>query len=67
MWWRTERQPVDVLVVGSSVAAGSAAQDGRGWVALLAVALLQQHNLALVNEAVGGCDTNGVVPGSRVL
>mmetsp|Transcript_49314 Transcript_49314/g.81880 ORF Transcript_49314/g.81880 Transcript_49314/m.81880 type:complete len:236 (-) Transcript_49314:45-752(-) len=48
------RTPVDILVVGSSVAAGSVASTNKGWVALLANALAHKYAYSLVNEAQGG-------------
>ena len=55
------RQKVDVLVVGSSVAAGSDARRGRGWAALLAASLMSEHRLSLVNKAIGGYDTQSTM------
>lgn len=61
-WWLRRLMACDepsglreVLVVGSSVASGSAAQPGRGWVELAGAAL--DGRCVVRNAAVGGFDT----------
>eukprot|EP01050_Picozoa_sp_SAG11_P008281 SAG11_NODE_721_length_7539_cov_32.292473_8_plen_188_part_00 len=61
---RLPRQAVDVLIVGSSVAAGIGATGAcgcpcprpraRGWASLLTAALEDQHGLSCYNAAVSG-------------
>ena len=54
-------EPIDVLVIGSSVAAGSGAWPSRGWVALLAAALAEgDPKLGLRNAAVSGSNASGI-------
>lgn len=47
----------NLLVVGSSVAAGAAAPPGRGWADLLGAALAERHGYRVFHAAVGGANT----------
>ena len=62
MWASVPRRakPVDVLVIGSSVAEGHCAQPGQGWAALLAAAL-SSTGISLANAAVAGGDTESTM------